>query len=826
MADRPNTSSTAVPPRRRRPPSRARRISGVVIKTFVIMVCLGLIAGCAVAVYGYNTTKLPDANADFKTETSFVYYNDGKTQLGSYAVQNRTLLSYDQIPQDIKDAAVAAENRTFWTDKGISIKGILRSIKVIITGGELQGGSTITQQYIKIMYLNSAQTPTRKLKELFLAIKLARNVSKQQILTDYLNTIYFGRGAYGIQAASKAYFNINASKLTVPQAATLAAILNNPSLYDPSEGDNNSSRLLDRYRYVINGMAETGKLSPAEQAKDVKALPKFPEVPSNSRFGGTKGFLLKAVQDELTGIGFSPEQINGGGLRVTTTFDARAQAAAVDAAQTYTDKAAKAAGRSPKNLHAAIASVDVATGGVIAMYGNRDYVKNSRNWAATPRETGSTFKPYAVVAGLENDFSLLSRFNGNTFTPPGDTSTIRNEFSRHYGRVTLLKATTDSINTAFVDLTTKVADGPAKVIAAAQAAGVPKQDDPGWHAGSRIALGNADVSPLDQAASYATFARNGKAIARHAVSEVKDSTGKVVYSARPKTQQTIPEDVARDVTFALSNVVDEGTGSNVKTIDRPAAGKTGTAANGSGAGNHIVSSWFVAYTKQISTAVMYVADDSGRGNLDTYAKPGDSAFFGGTYPALTWAAYTAAASQGMPKENFDPPAYVNKDKSQQTQKPSEQRTETQTQAPSQSQSGPPPSTRPSTSQPSTSRPPTSRPPTSRPPTSRPPTSRPPTSRPPTSRPPTSQPPSSAPPTSQPPTSQPPTSRPPTSRPPTSQPPTSQPPTSQPPTSQPPTSKPPSSQLPTSQPPSSRKPAGGTGSVRQRAIDPSATRGSG
>src|SRR6188472_4546537 len=185
--------------------------------TIGALTILGLISAFAVVGYGYATTQLPAANADFNTATTFVYYNDGKSELGSFAIQNRTPLSFDKMPETMKQAAVAAENRTFWTDQGISIRGMIRAAWKITRGGDVQGGSTITQQYIKILYLNSERTLTRKFRELFLAYKINKEMSKEQILEGYLNTIYFGRGAYGIQAASKSYFDVDAKKLTVPQ---------------------------------------------------------------------------------------------------------------------------------------------------------------------------------------------------------------------------------------------------------------------------------------------------------------------------------------------------------------------------------------------------------------------------------------------------------------------------------------------------------------------------------------------------------------------------------------------------------------------------------
>src|SRR4051812_37361541 len=257
MADPDWGTVEPLPPK---PPSDqpGRRWPIRVLQVVGALAVLAIVAVTAVVVVGYQTTRQPDANAAFKTQTTFVYYNDGRTELGSFAVQNRQPLTFDQIPNDAKQAVVAAENRSFWTDQGISVRGLLRSAWVIARGGSIQGGSTITQQYIKVMYLNSEQTVSRKFKELFLAYKINKQASKEQILTDYLNTIYFGRGAYGVQAASQAYFGIDAKKLSVPQAAVLASVLNNPSSYDPSVDPDNIPRLQVRYAYVLQSMAETG----------------------------------------------------------------------------------------------------------------------------------------------------------------------------------------------------------------------------------------------------------------------------------------------------------------------------------------------------------------------------------------------------------------------------------------------------------------------------------------------------------------------------------------------------------------------------------------
>jgi len=638
------------------PRTPAQRRAILALKGLAISLALILVAAAAVIFIGYTTTKRPNPNADFQTATTGVYYNDGTTRLGSFAIQNRTPLTFEQMPDTMKQAVVAAENRTFWTDRGISIRGMIRAAWSIVRGEDLQGGSTITQQYIKILYLNSERTVTRKFREIFLAYKLSKELTKEQILEGYLNTVYFGQGAYGVQAASRAYFSTNADELTVPQAAFLATVVNNPTAYDPDDEDNRE-RILDRYGYVISSMREMGYVTDAEAAKYGQKLPKFPERATSDRYGGPKGFLLKMVERELTRAGFESSQISGGGLKVITTFDKKAQDAAVKAAQKYTRESAKAADEKASDLHAAVASVDVDSGEVLALYGGPDYVKNSRNWATTPRPTASTFKTYALAAGLEDGYSLYSRFNGNTFTPPGDSSPVRNEFRNQYGSaVPLLRGTALSINTVFVDLVTSMDDGPKKTMKMAVAAGAPK--GAGWDDNSRLPLGTAEVSPLAQASAYATFANDGVRVPEHVVREVRSRDGKVLYKAAPEEKRAVSEEIAADVNYALTSVVDSGTGRAARDLDRPVAGKTGTKDRE----DDIVSAWFVGYTKQISTAVMYVAGPGGNDDLDPYARPGDRTFFGGTYPALTWADYMEVATEGQPVEDFGGPAYVNRDK--------------------------------------------------------------------------------------------------------------------------------------------------------------------
>ena len=231
---------------------------------------------------GYTTTEVPDPNKDFQAQTTFVYYSDGKHEIGRFANQNRTSIPLSDVPQHVQDAVIAAEDRSFETNKGIDPKGILRAAFSNASGGSTQGGSTITQQYVKVLYLSQERTLTRKVKEAFVSLKIQRQESKAEILQGYLNTIYFGRGAYGIQAAAQAYFDKDAKDLTVQEGAVLASVLNSPTAFDPAGGADNRERLLGRYQYVLGGMVSMGNLeaSKADQAKEQPA-----EVPADQERG-------------------------------------------------------------------------------------------------------------------------------------------------------------------------------------------------------------------------------------------------------------------------------------------------------------------------------------------------------------------------------------------------------------------------------------------------------------------------------------------------------------------------------------------------------------
>jgi len=634
------------------------------------LACVVVIAGLAVLMY--TTTSIPNPNAQFRTQTSYIYYSDGKSKLGQFALQNRDSIPYDQMPQNLKDAVVAAEDRTFWTNHGIDPKGIIRAAFSNAKGNSTQGASTITQQYVKVLYLNQERTYTRKAKEAILSLKIQRQMSKQQILEGYLNTIYFGRGAYGVQAAAEAYFDIPASKLNLRQSAVIASVLNNPTQFDPANGPTHKAALKSRYTYVLAGMAKAGNITPAQATTAAEHLPKFPKQHASNTYGDQKGHALTLVKDQLLKLGFTEEQIQGGGLRVTTTLTKKA----MDAAENGV-KQAKPAGFSDKDLHIGVATVQPGTGALLGFYGGQDYLESQINWAAVAGgSVGSSIKPVTLATAIEAGYSLKSTWDGNSpYTFPGSTLQVHNEGEQageanghSYGaHVTSIYALQQSINTAFVDMSQSIPDGPAKIYKNGEKMGIPpakaNSDYPGIPSTSNtdyspknalLTLGNAKISPINMANMYATIADGGKRADVHVINKVTDQNGTVLYKYKNQTTQAVPKDVDDDVSYALQQVVKGGTGTAAQALGRPAAGKTGTAtaSNASGDGTHVSSAWFVGYTPQAATAVMYIR---GKGNeaLDGWLP----SYFGADYPARTWTAVMQGVMSGLPVESFPPPAY-------------------------------------------------------------------------------------------------------------------------------------------------------------------------
>ncbi|MCL2540832.1 MAG: penicillin-binding protein [Nocardioidaceae bacterium] len=617
--------------------------------------------GALVAIGGfivaYKSIDIPDPNAAYLTQTTHVYFANGKSEIGDFAVQDRDAISYADMPQTMKDAVVAAENRSFWTDHGIDPRGILRAAFSDAQGNATQGGSTITQQYVKLLYLSQERTWKRKIKEAILSLKIQQQLSKQKILEGYLNTVYFGRGAYGIQAAAHAYFNVDAKHLNLRQSAVLASLVNDPNGLDPSGGKDARAALLARYNYVLSGMVSMGTADPGKADKAEGHLPKFPKQKASDRLGDQRGFLLTMVKQQLLDLGFSEQEIDGGGLKVTTTFnrkDMRDEEQGV--------KAVRPQGFGPRRLHVAAATVQPGTGAVRGFYAGQDYLLSQLNWAELGGQAGSTFKPFALAAALKSGWSLKDTFDGNApYTYPDGTQVTNEQHTSYGAHVSLLTALEQSINTAFANMTVVTPNGPQRIVKMANAMGVPPakpanpaygfpDHTPGQEANMGVALGSETVSPINMANAYATIANKGVAADPYIIEKVVDAKGVVRYHHEVTTHRAVGPKIAADVSYAMQQVVQKGTGTAALALGRPAAGKTGTATNGL---NQVSSAWFAGFTPQLSTAVMYVRGQ-GNGRLDGWLP----SYFGSAYPAHTWLAIMQKEMAGLPIESFPPPAWV------------------------------------------------------------------------------------------------------------------------------------------------------------------------
>ncbi|MEW9265027.1 transglycosylase domain-containing protein [Kineococcus endophyticus] len=648
-------------PARRRP--RRRAVLGWVLGIFVAGVALA-VGGFAAA---YELVKVPDPNKLADAQTSTVYFADGTTELGTFAARNRENVTLDQVPDHVQKAVLAAEDRTFYENRGVSPTGIARALWTNVSDGTTQGGSTLTQQYVKNYYLTDQQSYTRKFEEFFISLKIDQQQSKDETLQNYLNTVYFGRGAYGIQAAAQAYFGVDASQLNVSQGALLAALLKGPGNYDPRKGEEQTAAAKARVDYVLDGMVSEGWLSPADRAQ--AGLPETIEQQPNTQWRGTNGYLLKTVQDELTGkVGLSEEDIERGGLKIVTTFDPKAQAAAVQAVQDQLPS------KLPEGFHVALSAIDPKTGGVTAMYGGSDYLANQFNDVTQARaQPGSTFKPFALVAGLEDGMSLRTTFNGSS-PQTIDGWPARNYGNEQFGRIDLITATEHSVNTVYGQLNEEVT--PAKTRDVAVAAGYP-QETPGLEGDQYISnvLGTSAPHPIDVTQAYATFAAQGQRTAWHTIATIDDSTGARTYTASPTTQQAFPSDVAADATYALQQVVKSGTGSYAGSrLGRPAAGKTGTT-------NDNLAAWFAGFTPDMAASVA-LFQTSADGTKNVSLDLGGGEVTGGSYPVRIWTAFMRAALQGTPKSDFPDRANVGTSRgSSSDSTSSDSSTSTSTQAP-------------------------------------------------------------------------------------------------------------------------------------------------
>ncbi|MFZ0160483.1 MAG: transglycosylase domain-containing protein, partial [Kineosporiaceae bacterium] len=626
---------------------------------------LGGIGGVATALViafatFYALTPIPSVQDSDLPQTSLVFYSDG-TQIGQFKKEQRTVVTLDKVPDHVQKAVLASEDRSFYSNRGVSPRGLIRAAWNNARGGSLQGGSTITQQYVKNFFLGSDRSIKRKAREFVISLKVAQQVPKGQILADYLNKIYFGRNAYGIQAAAQAYFRKDVGKLTVSEGAYLAGIINGPELYDPLDGVKSKIAATDRWRSVLVAMTEETWLTQADADAIVRAgLPPVQKAATRVDRSGQRGYLLDMVVAEAEKrANLTRQELETGGYMIRTTFDRKLIAKGVDAV----DEVLGPRKKWPGGTQVGMATVRPSDGAVVAVYAGDD--ERARNAATLDQvQAGSTFKPFALIAALEGNpakkgaepLSLRSRFSGRSpLKIDEDPFEIKN-FGRgngaQYGQIDLLTATANSVNTVYVQLNERVS--PRFTEATAVKAGLPK-DTPGINQGNIAnVLGSAAPHVLDMASAYGTIAAQGKHADPYMIASIHRIDDKsVVYTYKPKPTQVFEPSVMADASYAMQQVIRRGSGEYAQNLGRPAAGKTGTSSSNK-------SAWFCGFTPQYATAVAMfnvLKEGGGEGELTGWGPYAGREITGGSFPVRVWTTYMKAALDGVEVQQLPEPAY-------------------------------------------------------------------------------------------------------------------------------------------------------------------------
>jgi penicillin-binding protein 1A len=622
-----------------------------------------LALGLVLAALAASGCRLPDlkeeqAKAPILPQTSFVFAADGSRITALHAEQNRVIVPLSRIPENIRHAVVAIEDKRFYDHIGIDVKALMRAAYVDATTGRIvEGGSTITQQYIKNAYTGDEQTLSRKFREAVLAYELEKTLTKDQILAKYLNTVYFGNGAYGIQAAAQTYFAKPASRLSLAQAALLAGLIAAPATYDPVARPDLATT---RRNLVLSQMRDLGMIDPDSYAAATRrrlslhlhqsaqhyTAPYFVDYLkqwflSNPRFG-------KTVQARYN-------LLFEGGLRIQTTIDPRLQHLA--------ERAVSSILIYRSDPYAAMTVIDPRTGYIKAMVGGRDYWDPRDRFAkvnlaaggSTGRQAGSAFKPFTLVAALEHGISPYQSFNGSSVAIPlsdGTVWTPGNAEGGAYGYISLEDATIHSVNVAYVNIEKAVGDGniyagARRVVDTAKRMGIrcctrttsPKGP---LQAVPSAVIGTNEVNTLEMASAYGTLADGGARVAPTPVVSITTPDGRVLYQANPQPRQVVNPAVVTVADGILQKVVLYGTGV-AANIGRPQIGKTGTAQNYSDA-------WFVGAVPQLVAAV-WVGFPQGQIPM-AYPTVRISKVYGGTWPAEIWRTFMVNATKGLPPRPF------------------------------------------------------------------------------------------------------------------------------------------------------------------------------
>ncbi|MEU6337033.1 transglycosylase domain-containing protein [Streptomyces cellulosae] len=638
--------------------------------------CLAFFGGLvAVAGIGYAMVSVPtEENAAALSENNVYYWEDGTQMVATGSGQNRQNISFDRIPESMRWAVISAENKSFYSDSGIDPMGIARALGNMARGGDTQGGSTITQQFVKNTYLSQEQTLSRKFKEMFISIKVGTKLSKDEILQGYLNTSYYGRGAYGIQAAAQTYYGKDAVDLTPSECAFLAALLKGPTYYDPAGNESidpsanakdNRRRSEERWGWILEQMHTDKHLSTAEYQEAIKRYPMPQGRKATKGMTGQISYLVDtAKRYVLKNSEITEAQFDQGGYQIYTTFDKDKVEALAKAVRKVEKENIDPKREKDQHVQFGAATVKPKDGAIVALYGGAGYenghFNNNADTSGVP--VGSTWKPFVLAAAMQHGtyktngvgISPASKYNGNdhlkilnndgSYVLKKDNTPFfqENESDHPWGYISLRKAMEQSVNTPFVQLGVDV--GMAKVADVAQKSGILKDSFAGLNAS--FALGTSTPSAIRMADAYATFAASGKQADPYSVTEVKYRGSELSGFEKPQVKQAMPENVANNVTDVLENVIENGTAQHAKELGRRAAGKTGTTDENK-------SAWFVGYTQQLSTSVaMFREDPKSHKLLSMNGTAGKDSIHGGDIPTQVWTEFMKAALKGESDPGF------------------------------------------------------------------------------------------------------------------------------------------------------------------------------
>ena len=620
------------------------------IWTAVILIAVVvLVIPLAVVAIAYASIDIPRPGSVATNQISEVYDSDGNTLIGRIVPPdgNRSDVQLDQVPIHVRNAVIAAEDRSFYTNEGFEPTGIGRAVVGQVTGRSTAGGgSTITQQYVKNTLVGDEHSYERKAKEILIAAKMTSQWSKDQILEAYLNTIYFGRSAYGIAAAAKAYFNKPVDSLTMEEGAVLAGLIQSPSALDPL---NDQAASQARWSYVLDGMRDMGAITPEQRTNaQFPQVVEDPQAVEQNVGDPTNGPIRRQVLAELQQSGIDEQMLNTRGLKITTTIDPKAQQAAIDGARNNVGTGS--------DLRTAVVSINPKTGGVIGYYGGEE--AEGWDYANAPLQTGSTFKIFGVAAALDQGIGLGTQVSSAPVTT-GDI-TVTNVGGQSCGTCSIAQALKMSLNTSFIRIQRMLDNGANDVRDMAHRVGIPKEipglpwetlTEQGEDPYDGLILGQYPIRVRDMATGLATFAAEGVHRPTHFIEKVETADGEVLLdNSSIEGEEVVDADVANNLTSAMQPIAAYSNGHTLAG-GRPSASKSGTTQLGETGYNK--DAWFVGYTPSNATAVWVGTDD----NKPLFTAAGGT-MYGATTPADIWKAAMDGALSGTEWESFPEPGYI------------------------------------------------------------------------------------------------------------------------------------------------------------------------